>query len=69
MFLQADITPLTKDTGWMPKVSFIDGIQRIVNSIRGHRGGDICPFLIFGHQFATDIVLSFAQDEGYESCG
>lgn len=39
MFLQADITPLTKDTGWMPKVSFIDGIQRIVNSIRGHRGG------------------------------
>lgn len=39
MFLQADITPLTKDTGWMPKVSFIDGIQRIVNSIRDHQGG------------------------------
>lgn len=38
MFLQADITPLTKDTGWMPKVSFIDGIQRIVNSICDHQG-------------------------------
>lgn len=28
MYLQADISQLTEDTGWMPRVSFLDGIRR-----------------------------------------
>ena len=39
MFLQADITSLTNDTGWRPRISFTEGIQNIVNDIRGHQGG------------------------------
>ena len=30
MYLVADITELTKDTGWKPKVKFVDGIKCIV---------------------------------------
>lgn len=30
MYLVADITELTKDTGWVPKISFIKGIKSIV---------------------------------------
>lgn len=33
MFLVADISNLVNDTGWLPKVSFEDGIKRILNSI------------------------------------
>lgn len=33
MCLNPDITSLTKDTGWLPRVSFEDGIQMIINSI------------------------------------
>lgn len=31
-FLQADISELTKDTGFMPKVNFVDGIKKIIES-------------------------------------
>lgn len=33
MFLVADISNLVNDTGWLPKVSFEDGIKRIISSI------------------------------------
>jgi nucleoside-diphosphate-sugar epimerase len=32
MYLCADISELTEDTGWKPEVSFEDGIKRILNS-------------------------------------
>ena len=31
MFLQADITELTKDTGWKPEVSFLEGVKKVCN--------------------------------------
>ena len=32
MYLQADITELTKDTGWKPEISFLEGLENIVAS-------------------------------------
>ena len=32
MYLCADISELTKDTGWKPKVRFEDGILKLINS-------------------------------------
>ena len=34
MYLQADLTPLTEDTGFVPKVSFEEGIQRTLKAYR-----------------------------------
>lgn len=34
MYLCADITKLTKDTGFEPKISFKEGIQKILNNIK-----------------------------------
>ena len=31
MYLQADITELTKDTGWKPEVSFLEGVKKVCN--------------------------------------
>lgn len=31
MYLQADITELTKDTGWVPEVSFLEGVKDVYN--------------------------------------
>lgn len=55
MFLQADITSLTNDTGWKPRISFTEGIQNIVNDIRGHQGGhlsapDTWPPIYYGYR-------------------
>ena len=33
MFLQADITELTKDTGWKPEIAFKDGINTIIGEL------------------------------------
>lgn len=33
MFLSADISELTADTGWKPEVSFEEGIKRIIESV------------------------------------
>lgn len=34
MHLEADISKLKKDTGWMPKVSFEEGIERVIKFYR-----------------------------------
>lgn len=34
MYLCADISDLTADTGWLPKIEFKNGINRILNSIK-----------------------------------
>jgi len=31
MFLQADITELTKDTGWKPETPFLEGVKKVCN--------------------------------------
>lgn len=37
MHLQADISALTADTGWIPRVSFEDGIRRTIDSFRAKK--------------------------------
>ena len=32
MYLVADISELTKDTGWIPKISFEEGIRKIITN-------------------------------------
>ena len=34
MHLEADISKLKKDTGWLPKVSFEDGIEQVIQFYR-----------------------------------
>ena len=34
MYLGADIRELTEDTGFMPEVSFADGIREVIAGIR-----------------------------------
>ena len=34
MHLEADITDLTKDTGWLPKTNFEDGVKILINYYR-----------------------------------
>ena len=34
MFLEADISDLKRDTGFEPRISFEEGISRIINSFR-----------------------------------
>ena len=38
MHLEADITELTKDTGWLPETDFTEGIRRILASLSGKEG-------------------------------
>lgn len=38
MHLQADISALTAETGWMPKVSFEEGIRKTIDSFRAKKG-------------------------------
>lgn len=38
MHLQADISALTADTGWTPRVPFEEGIRRTIAAFRAHRG-------------------------------
>lgn len=38
MHLQADISPLTTDTGWYPKVPFEEGIRKTIESFCAKRG-------------------------------
>lgn len=37
MHLEADITDLTKDTGWLPKTNFEDGVKILINYYRERR--------------------------------
>lgn len=40
MHLQADISELTADTGWIPRVSFEEGIQKTIDSFRSKKEAD-----------------------------
>ena len=37
MHLEADISALTRDTGWRPAVDFKEGIQAILAEYKSHR--------------------------------
>lgn len=39
MHLEADISNLTRDTGWVPHTTFEDGICQLLQEIKTHRGG------------------------------
>lgn len=68
MYLKADISPLTRDTGWTPKVSFAEGIRNMITAMNVYSGGIYSP-LIYGILAPTGWQGYIGQADEYEACG